>query len=97
MAKLVARARRLKRQVGLDLIVVDYLQLVTASEGKQSQNRVQEVSEITQGLKALAKELSVPVIALLPALASGRAARGQAAAALGPAGIRLDRAGRRRA
>jgi replicative DNA helicase len=44
--------------------VVDYLQLVTASEGKQSQGRVQEVSEITMGLKALAKELSVPVIAL---------------------------------
>jgi len=64
LAKLVARARRLKRQVGLDLIVVDYLQLVTASEGKQSQGRVQEVSEITMGMKALAKELSVPVIAL---------------------------------
>jgi replicative DNA helicase len=64
LAKLVARARRLKRQVGLDLIVVDYLQLVTASEGKQSQGRVQEVSEITMGFKALAKELAVPVIAL---------------------------------
>lgn len=64
LAKLVARARRLKRQVGLDLIVVDYLQLVTASEGKQSQGRVQEVTEITMGMKALAKELSVPVIAL---------------------------------
>ena len=64
LAKLVARARRLKRQAGLDLVVVDYLQLVTASEGKQAQGRVQEVSEITMGLKALAKELSVPVIAL---------------------------------
>jgi replicative DNA helicase len=64
IAKLTARARRLKRQVGLDLIVVDYLQLVTASEHKQGQGRVQEVSEITMGLKALAKELSVPVIAL---------------------------------
>jgi replicative DNA helicase len=64
LAKLTARARRLKRQVGLDLIVVDYLQLVTASEGKQSQGRVQEVSEITMGMKALAKELAVPVIAL---------------------------------
>ena len=49
---------------GLDLIVVDYLQLVTASENKQSQGRVQEVSEITMGLKALAKELSVPILAL---------------------------------
>jgi replicative DNA helicase len=44
--------------------VVDYLQLVTASEGKKGEGRVQEVSEITMGLKALAKELSVPVIAL---------------------------------
>ena len=64
LAKLVARARRLKRQTGLDLLVIDYLQLITASEGKQSQGRVQEVSEITAGLKALAKELNVPVIAL---------------------------------
>jgi replicative DNA helicase len=64
LAKLVARARRLKRQTGLDLIVVDYLQLVTASEGGREQNRVQEVSAITQGLKALAKELAVPIIAL---------------------------------
>jgi replicative DNA helicase len=64
LAKLVARARRLKRQAGLDVIIVDYLQLVTASEGKAAQGRVQEVSEVTAGLKALAKELSVPVIAL---------------------------------
>lgn len=64
ISKLTARARRLKRQVGLDLIVVDYLQLVTASEGKRDQGRVQEVSEITMGLKALAKELAVPVLAL---------------------------------
>jgi replicative DNA helicase len=63
IAKLVARARRLKRQVGLDLIVVDYLQLVT-TDGSKGDNRVQEVSMVTQGLKALAKELSVPVIAL---------------------------------
>jgi replicative DNA helicase len=63
IAKLVARSRRLKRSVGLDLIVVDYLQLITGGEGK-SDNRVQEVSMITQGLKALAKELSVPVLAL---------------------------------
>ena len=63
MAQLAARARRLKRTVGLDLLVVDYLQLITAGSGK-SDNRVQEVSEITQSLKALAKELSVPVMAL---------------------------------
>jgi replicative DNA helicase len=64
ISKLAARARRLKRQVGLDLIVVDYLQLVTGGEGSKTDNRVQEVSMITQGLKALAKELAVPVIAL---------------------------------
>ena len=64
ISKLTARARRLKRQVGLDLIVVDYLQLVTASDSKKGEGRVQEVSEITMGLKALAKELSVPVMAL---------------------------------
>jgi replicative DNA helicase len=63
IAKLAARARRLKRTSGLDLIVVDYLQLVTV-DGAKSDNRVQEVSAVTQGLKALAKELSVPVIAL---------------------------------
>jgi replicative DNA helicase len=64
ISKLAARARRLKRQAGLDLIVVDYLQLVTAGEGSRVDNRVQEVSMITQGLKALAKELGVPIIAL---------------------------------
>ncbi|MDP3174822.1 MAG: replicative DNA helicase [Phenylobacterium sp.] len=64
MSKLAARARRLKRMVGLDLLIVDYLQLITAGEGSRSDNRVQEVSMITQGLKALAKELSIPVIAL---------------------------------
>ena len=63
IAKLTARARRLKRMVGLDLIVVDYLQLITTGGGG-SDNRVQEVSMITQSLKALAKELAVPVIAL---------------------------------
>jgi replicative DNA helicase len=63
ISKLAARARRLKRSTGLDLIVVDYLQLVTG-DAKGSDNRVQEVSQITMGLKALAKELSVPIIAL---------------------------------
>ncbi len=63
IAKLTARARRLKRQHGLDLIVVDYLQLVT-TDGSKGDNRVQEVSAITGGLKALAKDLGVPVIAL---------------------------------
>lgn len=63
LAKLCARARRLKRISGLDLIIVDYLQLVTTGPGGPD-SRVQEVSMITQGLKALAKELNVPVLAL---------------------------------
>ncbi len=57
------RARRLKRLFGLSLIVVDYIQLVRTTSRK-NEGRVQEISEITQGLKALAKELSVPVLAL---------------------------------
>jgi replicative DNA helicase len=63
IGKLTARARRLKRTSGLDLIVVDYLQLVTTDDARL-ENRVQQVSQVTQGLKALAKELSVPIIAL---------------------------------
>jgi replicative DNA helicase len=63
IAQLAARARRLKRQRGLDLLVVDYLQLLSAS-AKKGENRVQELTEITTGLKALAKELSVPIVAL---------------------------------
>jgi replicative DNA helicase len=59
------RARRLKRQFGLGLIVIDYLQLLRGSGGSRGpENRVQEISEITRGLKAIAKELSVPVLAL---------------------------------
>ena len=58
------RARRLQRQHNIGLIVVDYLQLLTTSMKNRNFNRVQEVTEITQGLKALAKELNVPVIAL---------------------------------
>jgi replicative DNA helicase len=65
IGQMAARSRRLKRMEGLDLIVVDYLQLLTGgSQMKASDNRVQEVSMITQGLKALAKELDVPVLAL---------------------------------
>ncbi len=58
------RARRLKRQHGLGLIVVDYLQLMRPAGYSRPDNRVQEVSEITRGLKAIAKELDVPVLAL---------------------------------
>jgi replicative DNA helicase len=69
LAEMRARARRLKHtRGGLDLIVVDYLQLMTAtvpSSGKRNyENRTQEVSAISRGLKALAKELNVPVVAL---------------------------------
>lgn len=64
IAQLAARARRLKRQRGLGLIVVDYLQLLSGSNHKAAQGRVQEVTEITTGLKALAKELNVPILAL---------------------------------
>jgi len=63
IAQLAARARRLKRQKGLDLLVVDYIQLLQASN-RRSDNRVQEVTEITNHLKALAKELHVPILAL---------------------------------
>ncbi|OUS08264.1 replicative DNA helicase [Rhodobacterales bacterium 52_120_T64] len=62
ISSLAARARRLKRQHGLDVLMVDYLQLVRPATAKDS--RVNEVSEITQGLKAIAKELNIPVIAL---------------------------------
>ncbi len=63
IAQVAARARRLKRTHGLDVLMVDYLQLLRGSS-RGSDNRVQEVSEITQGLKAIAKELNIPVVAL---------------------------------
>ena len=58
------RARRLKRQRGLDMIIIDYLQLIVSPPGRRPENRVQELSEITRSLKILAKELKVPVVAL---------------------------------
>ncbi|HYM33122.1 MAG TPA: replicative DNA helicase [Candidatus Cybelea sp.] len=64
IAALRTRARRLKRTHGLGLIVVDYLQLMRPSGRLRNDNRVQEISEITQGLKGLAKDLNVPVLAL---------------------------------
>jgi replicative DNA helicase len=68
LAEMRAKARRLKQQHGqLDLIVIDYLQLMTGSVGahqKSFENRTQEVSAISRGLKALAKEMKVPVVAL---------------------------------
>jgi replicative DNA helicase len=62
ISQLTARARRLKRQRGLDVLVVDYIQLLSGS--RKTDGRVQEITEITTGLKALAKELNVPVVAL---------------------------------
>jgi replicative DNA helicase len=63
IAQLTARARRLKRQRGLDLLVIDYLQLLSGAKSRND-SRVQEITEITTGLKALAKELNVPVLGL---------------------------------
>jgi replicative DNA helicase len=64
IAQLAARARRLKRQRGLDVLVVDYIQLLSGSTRRAQEGRVQEVTEITTSLKALAKELNVPILAL---------------------------------
>ena len=63
ISTIAARARRLKRQHGLDALFIDYLQLARPASSR-SEGRVQEVSEITQGLKAIAKELNIPVVAL---------------------------------
>ncbi|WP_254492292.1 replicative DNA helicase [Bartonella sp. B1099] len=64
LAQLAARARRLKRQHGLDVLIIDYIQLMTSGSKRSSENRVQEITVITMGLKALAKELNIPIIAL---------------------------------
>jgi replicative DNA helicase len=64
VGQLAARARRLKRQRGLDLLVIDYIQLLQGSSRRAQEGRVQEVTEITTKLKALAKELNVPILAL---------------------------------
>jgi replicative DNA helicase len=64
ISQIAARARRLQRMQGLDLLIIDYLQLITPAAGSRSDGRVQEVTQITKSLKALAKELQIPVIAL---------------------------------
>jgi replicative DNA helicase len=64
VGQLAARARRLKRQRGLDLLIVDYLQLLQGSTRRAAEGRVQEITEITTRLKALAKELNIPILAL---------------------------------
>ncbi|MCB1516873.1 MAG: replicative DNA helicase [Hyphomicrobiaceae bacterium] len=64
VSQLAARARRLKRQQGLDVLFIDYLQLLSGSSRRANDSRVQELTEITTSLKALAKELEVPIVAL---------------------------------
>ncbi len=64
VSQIASRARRLKRTNGLALIIIDYIQLIQASKKSENQGRVQEVSSITRGLKSLAKELNVPILAL---------------------------------
>jgi replicative DNA helicase len=64
IGQLAARARRLKRRKGLDLLVIDYIQLLQGTSRRSSENRVQELTEITTNLKALAKELNIPILAL---------------------------------
>ena len=64
MATLASRARRIKRKHGLGIIIIDYLQLLRPAKNSRNDGRVQEVSEITQGLKALAKEMNIPILAL---------------------------------
>ena len=64
VGQIASKARRLKRTNGLALIIIDYIQLIKASKASEFQGRVQEVTEITRGLKSLAKELNVPILAL---------------------------------
>ena len=64
ISSLRARARRLKRLYDIDMIIIDYLQLMSGSQNVRNDGRVQEISEITRGLKAIAKELNIPIIAL---------------------------------
>ena len=64
ISSLRARARRLKRLYNIDMIIIDYLQLMSGSQNVKNDGRVQEISEITRGLKAIAKELNIPIIAL---------------------------------
>ena len=64
VGQIASRSRRLKRTNGLSLIIIDYIQLIQGSKASEAQGRVQEVSNITRGLKSLAKELNVPILAL---------------------------------
>ena len=89
--ELRARSRRIKREHGLDLIVVDYLQLMSVPGTKE--NRATEISEISRGLKALAKELQLPGDRPVAAESRRGTAREQEAGDVGPARIRRHRAG----
>ncbi len=93
--ELRTKARRLQAEAGLDLVIVDYLQLMQATTTNRDANRVQEVSEISRGLKALARELSIPVIALSQSVPPAGDARVQGAPPVRPARVGRDRAGRR--
>ena len=64
ISSLRAKARRLRRLYDIDMIIIDYLQLMSGSQNVKNDGRVQEISEITRGLKAIAKELNIPIIAL---------------------------------
>lgn len=64
IAQIATRARRLKRQKGLDVLIIDYIQLIHGTKKTANANRVTEITEVTVGLKALAKELNIPIIAL---------------------------------
>ena len=96
VSELRSKARRLSLEHGLDLLIVDYLQLMSGST-QRYENRTQEISQISRGLKGIAKELSVPVIAVsqLSRAVESRTRRASQAAAFGSAGIRFHRAGRR--
>ena len=96
IAQLAARARRLKRQRGLDLLVIDYIQLLQGSQRRASESRVQEVTEITTNLKALAKELNVPIIALSQLSRQVESRDDKRPQLSDLRRVRLDRAGRRR-
>ena len=90
-----AKARRLKAESGLDLLIVDYLQLVSGGGGRND-NRQQEISTISRGLKALAKELDIPVIALSQlSRAPEQRTESHRTEALGLERVGLHRAGRR--
>ena len=93
MMEIRAKCRRLKQRHDLRLVVIDYLQLMTS--GKRVESRQQEVSEFSRSLKLLAKELERPGHRDQPAEPWSRAAHRQEAAAVRPARVGLDRAGRR--